>query len=97
MLSSYQKVSSRNGLSSGFGKPEVENLDISMWFALDSAWDWADHCHFDFCLSPLTQQGLYLLFLTVLLKSSSEGRSSAFRDYMNFDGHAALSEASLTL
>lgn len=40
LLSSYLVICSRNSLSSGFGKPGVENLEISTWGeALDSIWD----------------------------------------------------------
>ncbi|KAJ7400829.1 hypothetical protein BTVI_101713 [Pitangus sulphuratus] len=57
-------------LSSGFGKPGVENLEISSWgVALDAVRDWAGHSGFGFFLSPFEQKDLYLLFLTALLKS----------------------------
>lgn len=98
LLRSYQVICSCNGLSTGFGKPGGEKLEISTWGeALDSIWDWAGHCHFDFCLSPFKQQDLYLLFLTALLKSSSEGRNNALTCYMRLDGSAAVSEASPAL
>ena len=73
LQSFYQVICSRKDLLSGFGKPGVENLEISTWGeALDSIWGWAGHGHFDLCVSPFKQQDLYLLFLIALLKSSSK-------------------------